>query len=421
MRILYISQYFPPETNAPASRVSELARAWKRRGHDVTVLTAFPHHPTGVIPERYRGKKFLRENADGVEVVRTWIYATPNEGFVKRTASYMSFMTSAVLLGRPALAGKFDAVIATSPQFFTAIAGWIIAATTRSPFVFEVRDLWPASIVAVGAIKNRAVIKTLEWMEMFLYRRAKLIVAVADSTVEILAKRGVPRERIAVIKNGVDLALFTPGGRGEAVRAEWGLEGKFVCSYIGTIGMAHALEVMLDAAERTRGDAGVAYLIVGAGARYEELKAEAARRGLASVVFAGPQPRERMPEFLAASDAVLVHLRKTELFEHVIPSKIFETMAMARPIIMGVRGEAGALVEAAGGGLAMEPENGEDLARAIARLRSEPALGKSLGESGRAYVMEHFDREVLAERYLEHLKNLPAGKRPDSTAQATRA
>ena len=405
MRILYISQYFPPEMGAPAARVHELSRAWVALGHSVTVLTAFPHHPTGIIPEGYRGRRVMRERVDGIDVLRTWVYATANKGFLKRTLSYLSFMMSAIFLGIPMLSGRrWDVVVATSPQFFVAVAGCKIAAFLRAPFVFEVRDLWPASIEAVGALTHRGILNLLESVEMMLYRRARLIVAVADSTVEILSKRGIPRGKIAVVKNGVDLKRFHPASKAESVIGGYGLAGKFVCSYIGTIGMAHALEVVLDAAERTRDDDGVCYLLVGEGARREALEAEAKRRGLSNVIFAGQQPRERVVDFLSVSDAVLVHLKNAELFAHVIPSKIFEIMAAGTPIIMGVGGEAGGIVAEAGAGIAVEPENSAQLVEAVRALKKDPARCEALGRAGRAYVEAHFDREKLARDYITLLK-----------------
>jgi len=423
MRVLYVSQYFPPEMGAPAARVHELSRAWVERGHEITVLTAFPHHPTGIIADGYKGRRFMRETIDGIDVVRTWVYATPNKGFAKRTLSYVSFMCSAVALGLPALRHKrFDAVIATSPQFFVAIAGWALAKAFRKPFVFEVRDLWPASIEAVGAVKNKRILRALERIEMALYRQARLIVAVADSTVAILSGRGVPPEKIAVVKNGVDLMKFLPGADSGEVRREYGLEGRFVCSYIGTIGMAHALEIILDAAELTRSDSGIAYLIVGEGARRYELESAARERSLSNVIFAGQQPRERVREFLAASDAVLVHLKKTALFEAVIPSKIFETMAAARPIIMGVGGEAGQLVRDAEAGIPIEPENAAELVAAIEKLKADPQSAEAMGLRGRAFVEKHFDRNALAEKYLNLLAALmPAGAKRNTTGAVREA
>jgi len=410
MRILYISQYFPPEMGAPAARVHELSRAWARAGHDVTVLTAFPHHPTGVVPPGYRGRVLMRERIDSIDVLRTWVYATPNRGLLKRTLSYVSFMLSAIFLGMPSLGRRYDVVIATSPQFFVAVAGWIVSTLLRKPFVFELRDLWPESIMAVGALTNRRVIRMLESIEMMLYRRARAICAVADSYVDILEKRGIDTAKMFVIKNGVDLERFRarPKSAGAEVAGEFGLSRKFVCTYIGTIGMAHGLDIVLDAAERTKDDARLVYLLVGEGARRAELEAKAGARALSNVVFAGQQPRGRVAEFLAASDAVLVHLRKAELFRNVIPSKIFEIMACARPIIMGVAGEAAAIVEQAGAGIIIEPENVDEFLDALRTLRADRNHRRRMGRAGRRHVEANFDRETLAADYLRHLQEVAA-------------
>jgi len=392
---------------APAARVSELSRAWAARAHKVTVLAAFPHHPTGVIPGKYRGRLLMRERDRGVEVLRTWVYPAPNRGFLRRTLSYLSFMCSSLAIGLPALSGRrFDAVIATSPQFFVAVAGFLLASALRCPFIFEVRDIWPASIEAVGAVRNRRLIALLEKVEMALYGRARLVVAVSDSAGTTLARRGVPGAKIAVVKNGVDLEMFRPAPRENAVRASLGLASKFVVSYVGTIGMAHGLEIVLEAARLTESDRGLVYLVVGEGARRAELEAAAKERGLSNVVFAGEVPRERVPEYLAASDALLVHLRRAPLFEGVIPSKIFEIMACARPIILGVRGEAASIIRDARAGIEIEPESAAEFVAAIARLRSDASLALEMGRSGRAFVEAHFDRRRLADDYLSLLSAL---------------
>ncbi len=335
-------------------------------------------------------------------------YVTANKGTAKRILSYISFMLSSIFLGLPTVGRKYDVVVATSPQFFVACAGHVISTWLGRPFVFELRDIWPASIVAVGALTNRLVIRTLERIEMMLYRRAKAICAVADSYVDILERRGVDPGKIFVVKNGVDLERFRPDVDSAAVRDEFGLAGKFVVTYIGTIGMAHGLDVVLEAADRGRGDVSVVYMLVGTGARHDELESRAKKMGLSNVIFAGRQPRERVPEFLAASGAVLVHLKAVELFRHVIPSKIFEIMGCARPLVMGVAGEAADIIAEADAGVMMEPENADSLLSAVATLKSDPALRKRLGASGRAYVEANFDRNALAADYAQHLTELTA-------------
>ena len=223
MRILYVSQYYPPEPGAPAARVSELAQAWSRAGHEVTVLTGLPHHPTGVVPKRYRRQIAIRERINGVEVLRTWLYATANRGKVRRSLSYASFGLSAILSGL-VLAKRPDVLIATSPQFLCAVAGHTIAGTRRLPFVFEVRDLWPESIVAVGALPaGHPLIRGLEVVENRLYREAAKIVVVTDSFRDRLISRGIPAEKIGVIKNGVDLERFVPRSQDTDLRKRFGL------------------------------------------------------------------------------------------------------------------------------------------------------------------------------------------------------
>ena len=399
MRILYVSQYFPPEMGAPAGRVYELSRAWAGHRHQVTVLTTMPHHPTGIVPTSYRRKMLVRERIDGIDVVRTWIFPAANRGFVRRTASYLSFMVSAIVTGF-FFVRRHDVVIATSPQFFVSIAGAVLGASGRGRFVLEIRDLWPDSLIAVGALTKAWAIRALKRLEYYLYRKARHIVVVTQSFERILSDNGVPREKISVITNGVDLAKFSPG-EGQGLREALGLNGKFVVAYIGTIGLAHGLEVVLRAAERLRSDEDIVFLLVGEGARRGEIEREQRRMGLENVVFTGEQPRDRIPDFLRAADACLVHLRRDPLFEAVIPSKVFEIMGCGKPIIMGVGGEARELVERAGAGISFESEDEEGLMAAIERLKEDGALRERMGEDGRRFVERHYNREALAGHYLE--------------------
>ena len=405
MRILFISQYFPPEMGAPATRTYQLCKAWVQSGHDVTVLTAFPHHPTGIVPPYYRRKFILREKVKSVSLVRTYVYATANKGFLKRTLSYISFMLSALFFS-PFIMCNPQVVIATSPQFFVAIAGYLISRLKRRPFVFEVRDLWPESIVAVGALKNPWLIGVLSKIAHFLYVRASLIVAVAESTREILAARGIPRNKIEVVPNGIDTGLFSRQHDAESVRRRYGLDGKFVVSYIGTHGMAHALQSVLTAAVLLRQFEDIHFLFVGEGAEKDDLLRRRDVEGLENVTFLGQQDHEMVPLFLKASDVSLVPLRDEALFSAVLPSKIFEIMAASRPIILSVRGEAKALVERAQAGLCIEPENPEMMKDAILKLCENRQLGKTLGRRGKRFVEAHYSRTELATRYAQVLRGV---------------
>jgi colanic acid biosynthesis glycosyl transferase WcaI len=406
MHILYVSQYFPPEPGAPAARVSELAAAWVQAGHQVTVLTGMPHHPTGIVPAEYRSRALVTEDFRGVRVVRTWIYAAANRGRVRRSLAYASFAASAALWGQLHV-GHPDVVVATSPQFLCAVAGHAIARLRSVPFVFEVRDLWPESIVAVGALpEGHPVVRGLTLVEEHLYRQAVRIVVVTDSFGARLRQRGVPAEKIEVVKNGVDLDRFVPGAHETRLRARLGYDGKFVVSYVGTHGMAHGLDSVLDVAAALRPKDHIRFLFVGEGAERRRLEARAKTECLDNVCFLGVLPRDGMNEVYATSNLCLVPLRKSELFQTVLPSKIFEILGMERPLVLSVDGEARALVAASGGGVFVPPEDVPAMTDAIQRLAQDPVSCRDMGRRGRAYVQENFDRRQLADRYLAILHGI---------------
>lgn len=409
MRITVLTHYYPPEVNAPASRWSEMARAWVRAGHRVTIVTCAPNHPAGELYPGYRNLLFQREEVDGVEVIRLWTYLAANEGFFPRIANYMSYLLS-VLVQRWRLP-RADVVVSTSPQFFCGLAGRMFRARRR-PWVLEIRDLWPESIIAVGAMKRGIVIRALEAIERYAYRKADLVVSVTDSFVHHIRARR-PSGPITVVKNGVDLGLFARADASEIARFRdaHGLTGKFVASYVGTHGMAHGLDAVIDAAERLRAREDIAFLLVGAGADKERLAAEVTRRGLRNVVMLGQQPKAAMPGIWSASDAAMVLLRGLATFKSVIPSKMFEAMALEIPMVLGVEGEARALMAEADAGIAITPESGAELAMAVERLADDRALAAKLGANGRTHVARAFDREQLAADYLAELQQLVDARR----------
>ncbi len=404
MRILYLSHYFPPEVNAPAVRVSEMAGGWAERGADVTVLTCFPNHPAGIIPAEYRGMWRCREKRGNIDVVRTYVYAAANKGFLKRILNYLSFMFSSILFGAW-MVKKPDILIATSPQFFVAAAGYVLSRIKRCKFIFEVRDLWPEEIAAVGAIKNKLVIGVLEALEMFLYRRADLIVAVAQGTIDTLKSRGVPENKLALVPNGVDLDLFAAAD-GRELRGELRLDGNFVVGYIGTHGMAHRLETVLQAADKLRAQDVVRFLFVGDGAEKPALIKMADDLKLNNVIFRDQVARAKVPEYYAACDLCLVPLRKADLFTRNIPSKIYEIMAAARPILISTEGESRRLVERAGAGFGVRPEDPADLAEKILRLRDDAEMRREMGYGGQAFVLANSSRTRLADDYLAILSDV---------------
>lgn len=403
MRITFLCQYFPPEMGAPAARTFEHARHWVALGHEVTVVTGFPNHPTGIIRPEYRGLFTRQEMIEGIEVRRTWVYCAPNRGFLKRVLNFLSFFFSSLVLGglltrRPAV------VIGTSPQFFCAVAAWLLSRWKRVPFVFEVRDIWPQSAVELGALRNRFVIRGLERLERHLYHAATLIVVVAESTVDYLRERGIPAEKIALIPNGIDLQFLEKTSRTpENLRAEYGWEGKFLVSYIGTHGMSHALEKVLEAAQQLANEPEIHFLFIGEGAEKPRLLEIARQLGLSNVTFLPEQPREALPDFYRASDLGLVPLRRLPIFTKVLPSKLFELMGTGCPIICSVEGEAAQLVERSGAGICIEPENGAALAGAILRLRENPARRQQMSAAGQEFVQRDYARSSLARKYLEAL------------------
>lgn len=406
MNILFLSHYFPPEGNAPASRVYEFARRWAASGNRVTVITSAPNVPSGVLYPGYRNR-FARENMAGIRVQRVWTWLAANKGTARRTLNYLSYMFSAFWAG---LAGpRPDVIVATSPQFFCAWGGLMLAICRRRPFVLEVRDIWPDSITAVEAVRNRAVIGVLEKMEKILYRRADAIVAVGEGYRQRLIEKGVPPGKITVVTNGVTMNpdAVSPAVSSE-LRRQWCPDASFVCIYAGTIGMACGLDVVLRAADllRSRSREDVYFLLVGDGAQREELEARSRAMNLRTVIFTGLQKRCDVAAFLNMADACLVHLKKTDLFMTVFPSKLLDAAALKRPVILGVQGHAARMVRDADCGICIEPENAAQLAEAVLKLAADPDLCRQLGENGAAYASRLFNADRLAADYMELLNSI---------------
>jgi colanic acid biosynthesis glycosyl transferase WcaI len=408
VKILYVSQYFPPEMGAPAARAAELSRHWAKSGHDVCVLTGFPNHPTGVIPPQYRSRArrlVARESVDDVHVVRTWLLPFPNRKAYERMLNYGSFCVSAATTGL--FVSPPDVVIGTSPQLLVGLSAWWIARAKRVPFVFEVRDLWPESLAAVGmGNENSALHRSLGRIAGFLYRKSDHIVVVTEAFEEYLVEHwNVPRQKISVVENGVETNLFVPSKND--LRSQLGTEGKFTVCYIGTMGMAHGLETLVDAARQLRRSVpDVLFLLVGEGADKERIMAMAKALGLDNLRFLDQQPRETIPAYISASDASLVLLKKTDLFKTVIPTKMLEFMSCARPVILGVDGQAREIMERAQAGIFIEPGNANALVEAVKRLRADASLRETLGSNGRRHIVEHFSREQTAATYVGVLERL---------------
>ena len=405
-----MSPYFPPEMGAPAARVHELARHWVRAGHKVTVLTGFPNQPTGVVPREYRSRMrrlVYREQVDGIHVVRTWLLPLPNRKAHERILNYTSFFLSSCLTGT--FLHRPDVIIATSPQPLTGLTGWWLARIKRRPYVFEVRDLWPESLTGIGMGTETALhIRSLRALSRFLYRSCDQVVVVSSALKEVIVgKWSIRPDKVSLVENGVDIDLFTPDGDTDAVQQVLGVDDRFVVSYIGTLGLAHGLDVVLRAAaqlQRTLPE--ILFLFVGEGAEKERLVSQVQSEGLANVCFLPQQPRERVSALIRGSNVCLALLRKAEVFKTVIPTKVLEFMACGRPVVLGVDGEARRVLEEAQAGLFVEPENSTALAEAITRLYNSGQLRKALGDNGRRYIVENLSRERTAQIYTGVLEKV---------------
>ncbi|SDF04798.1 Glycosyltransferase involved in cell wall bisynthesis [Halorubrum xinjiangense] len=389
--ILVVTQYFPPETGASQTRWDELSKRWSEEA-SVTVLTSAPDYPEGEIYDGYDNQWLRHEKRDGVDVFYTKTITSPSGNLLRRSLKFVWFMLISMVVGLRHVSPSV--VIATSPQPLTGISAWVIARVKRATFVFEVRDLWPESILAVSDFDNKLVIWLLERTVTFLYQRSDHLIVVSKAFIEPIVDCGVDRSKIAFHPNGIDLAFYDVEGDGSPVLND--LDDEFTISYVGTIGLAHGLSIVLEAAP---GLDDVQFVIVGDGAERDVLEAQAA--DLDNVTFTGRRPKEEVPYILRESDVALVHLKPRDIFETVIPSKLLESMAAGLPVILGVRGEAKRILMDADAGIAIEPDNNEELVSAIRRLRDDPEEWKAFAASGREYVNAYFDWDSISGEYLE--------------------
>ncbi len=402
MRILVLTDRFTPEISAPSFRLMEHAKVWRQAGEEVTVVTCAPNSPRGVVFPGYRNRAYQTEVLEGVPVIRLWTYMTANQGTVKRTLDYASYLASVAVQG--GRLPEADVILASSPPFFVALAGWVLARRQRCPWVFELRDLWPASIKAVGVSKSRAL-DLVERVELALYGDAARVLCLTRSFREDLLSRGVAPDKIDVVTNGVDAEFFDRASVTFDARARLGIGREaFLGGYIGTTGLAHGLTTLLDAAERLRDRPDVHLLILGEGAERAKLEADARARGLGHVHFRDNVPHGEIPSYLAALDVSIVHLRPDPLFRTVIPSKIFESMAMGVPILMAVEGESADIVAECGAGLCIPSGDAGAMARALTGLAADREGRQAMGRRGAEAVRARYSRRRLAEEALGCLR-----------------
>ena len=406
MKILFLTDNFPPEVNAPATRTYEHCKEWVKQGEKVTVITCVPNFPQGKVYKGYRNVFYQKEIMEGIHIIRVWTYITANEGFIKRTLDYISFSVSAFIAG---LFQKTDIIIATSPQFFTALSGRALSFWKRKPWIMEVRDLWPESIKTVGAMNDNILIRYFEWQEKHCYHSAKKIVVVTDSFKRRLVERGIDSSKIDVVKNGVNRSLFVPVVKDLQLLNELGLQNKKIIGYIGTHGMAHKLDFILQCAKGMEGRNNYHFLFLGSGAEKRNLLDLKEKLDLKNVTMLDPVSKLEVEGYISILDIALINLRKSELFTTVIPSKIFENAGMEIPILMGVNGEAREIIESYHAGVYFEPESETEFCEKLDLLLTDENLYNECKEGCKKLSLD-FDRNLLANKMLQIITQINSGK-----------
>jgi len=405
MKLLFLTDNFPPESNAPASRTYEHCKEWVNKGMEVTVITCVPNFPYGKTYEGYKNRLYQTEMIDGIKVIRIWTYMTENKGVVKRIFDYMSYAMGAFIAG---LFVKTDLIIATSPQLFTTLGGCALAKVKRKPWIFELRDLWPEGIKDHGAIKKDYLLNFLTKMELCLYRKSTHIVTVTKGLKENLSSRGIDSNKIDTVTNGANMDLFKPSDKDQELLKKLNLQDKFVVGYIGTHGMAHGLEFIMDSIHELENKK-IHFLFVGTGAKKEATVAKAKELNLENVTFLDPVSKSEVNRYISIIDVALVPLTKTLIHASLIPSKIFESAAMRKPMLLGVEGEAREIIEHYNAGIAFEPENREEFLTALKQISSSEERYIQLQEGCRK-LADAFDRKNLANSMFNVLEKVGNNK-----------
>jgi len=401
MKLLFLTDNFPPESNAPASRTYEHCKEWIQLGMEVTVITCVPNFPYGKTYEGYKNKLYQTEIIDGIKVVRVWTYMTENKGVVKRIFDYMSYAIGAFIAG---LFIKTDLIVATSPQLFTTLGGCALAKVKRKPWIFELRDLWPEGIKDHGAIKKDYLLNFLTKMELCLYKKATHIVTVTDGLKENLSSRGIDANKIDTVTNGANMELFNPREKDMNLLNSLGLKDKFIIGYIGTHGMAQGLEFIIDSIQNLE-DKNIHFLFVGTGAKKEATVKLVKKLSLDNVTFLDPVKKNEVSRYISIIDVALIPLTKTVIHASLIPSKIFESSAMKKPMLLGVEGEAQQIIEKYNAGVTFEPENKKEFLEALHKISSDIQLYKEL-EEGCTELANAFDRKNLANKMFNILEKI---------------
>jgi len=404
VKIIILTSLFFPEIAANAKRMTHLAEDLKDRGHDVFVITAFPYYSTSKDLEKYKGKWIVKDQYEGIPIIRTYAYSSKKYGNIsKRLWSFLSFTFSSIF-GAVTVRGKADVVLTISPPFLSFFSGYLISLIKKASFVLDIQDIYPETLVALGFLKNKIVIKSLELLERFFYKSSKGIVAISEGFKQDFVNKGANPHNIAVLHNWVDINNFQLGD-GKALRKTYGFDGKFVVMFVGTMGFAQGLENLVKAAELLKEHKnGIQFVLLGDGVEREKLENLVKSCGLSNFTFIPPKPNSEIPRFLSIADACLVSLRKNKLYEITIPCKTYEYMSMGKSVIMGVRGEAQRLIEQGGCGIGIEPESPDDLAKAILNMYTNKNLTVEMGRRGREFAASNFSRKTVTDQYIDFLE-----------------
>jgi len=402
VRILYLSQYFPPEVGATQTRAFEMARGLVKAGHQVTVITEFPNHPSGIMPESYRRRVFERTKLDGIDVIRVWVKASPVKTFNSRLAFYLSFMVMSFIAGLIFARRRYDAIYATSPPLFVGGAALMLSYLRRTPLFFEVRDLWPEVAVQMNQLSNARAIRWSTWLEESCYRRALRIIVVTRGIKARLVSRGIPEEKITIIPNGANVELYTARARNGKLQREIGLEPHhFVLIYTGLLGLIHGLETVIETAELLKDQEEIRFLLVGDGPRKAFLKNMCEERSIQNVIFHDAVPEIALADYIALSDVGLHVQRALEIARMALPVKMFSYMACEKPVLMALEGEGADLMEASKAGIVVPPEDPPALVEAIRFMQSHPERCLEYGRNGRSTVEKYYSRQALAREMAE--------------------
>ncbi len=407
MKILLISQYFFPETGATSNRIYSLAKHFQNKGNYVRIIAEKPNHPEGIFFDGYKKGMFIDKTYKEISVTYSWVKTKPQKGFLARILFYVSFMFMAVIAAWRSQE-KYDVVIASSPPLFVGISGWMAAKIKKAKFVFDVRDLWPDVAVAMGELNNKLAVRMAEYIELLLYKSADLITTVTNSFKNTIIQKGLPESKIGLVANGTDPEVFKVDVPQDELRKALDLPSKFIAAYVGNHGLAQGLNHIIEAAEgfKKKGRDDIHFLMVGTGPKKQKLIRKAARKGLSNITFIDRVSLKKATKYMNAADTLLVPLADDSIYSQFIPSKLFDSMAASKPVLLSIGGESKQILDKCRAGLYYKPENSEQLTENMLLLKGDRAMAKKMGENGRNWVVKHYSRDAQAHKMHEFIKNL---------------